>query len=95
MRVRFTRRARAQLRAIFLYVRDFNPRAAEDLVDTIEALADELAEFPDLGRPFDSKGRRVLTLPDAPYRIVYRLASNEVRVPMVRHTSRRPLRSHS
>jgi toxin ParE1/3/4 len=91
MKVRFTSRARGHLRAIFLHVRASNPAAAEKLVETIEDLATQLAGFPDLGRAFDGQGRRILTVPGLPYRIVYRVAAEEIRILMVRHTSRRPL----
>ncbi len=92
MNVRFTQRARQHLRAIFLYVRASNPDAATALVDEIVALTDELSALPHLGRPLGSGKRRILTVPGAPYRIVYSLSGDEVRILMIRHTSRRPLR---
>jgi plasmid stabilization system protein ParE len=92
MKVRFTQRARHHLRSIFQHVRASDPDAASALVDRIVGLTDELSAHPHLGRPVGSGTRRILTLPGAPYRIVYSLVGDEVRVLMIRHTSRRPLR---
>ena len=92
MRVRFTRRARADLAAIFSYVAADNPRAAANLVGRIETLIDKLSLFPGLGHPTRPPGRYVLTVSGAPYQVFYRVARVEVRILRIRHTSRRPLR---
>jgi toxin ParE1/3/4 len=95
MRVRFTRRARADLASIFGYVAAESPAAAAALVESILAVIDNLPRFPDLGRPTHPPGRRVLTLPGAPYRVFYRVDGAEIRILHVRHTSRRPLHGPS
>ena len=92
MRVRFTARARANLDAIFRYIAADNPRAAADLVEGIENLIEKLSAYPDLGHPTRPPGRRVLTVPRAPYQVFYRVTEHEIRILMVRHTSRRPAR---
>ena len=93
MRIRLTKRARADLAAIFRYVAADNPKAAARLVRGIEALIDKLSFHPALGHPTEPPGRRVLTVPRAPYRVFYRLVGEEVRILTIRHTSRRPLRT--
>ena len=93
MRIRFTRRAQADLDAIFRYIAADNPTAATKLVGRIESLIDKLSLFPGLGHPTRPPGRYVLTVAGAPYQVYYRLTRDEVRILRVRHTSRRPLRT--
>ena len=90
MRVRFTRRAQANLDAIFRYLAAENPGAASELVHAITALIARLSEFSELGHPTQPPGRRVLTVPRAPYRVFYRIVGSEIRILSIRHTSRRP-----
>jgi toxin ParE1/3/4 len=92
MRVRFTPAARAQLDAIFAYVAGENPRAARDLVCAIQGLASLVQTHPRLGRPANRRGVHVVTVSRKPYRLLYRVAGDEVLIQAVRHTSRRPLR---
>jgi addiction module RelE/StbE family toxin len=93
MNVRFSRRAQAHLDAIFTYVATENPKAARDIIRTIERLASLLAAHPDLGRPGKPHGVRVLTVPRLPYRISYKVIRGDIRILAVPHTSRRPLRT--
>jgi toxin ParE1/3/4 len=92
VKVRFTRKAQANLGAIFRHVSADNPEVAATLVLRIERLIEKLALYPQLGRRTEPPGRRVLTVPGIPYRVFYRITENEIRILTVRHTSRRPLR---
>ena len=94
MRIRFTARARANLDAIFRYIASDNPEDAANLVEGIEHLIEKLSTYPDLGHPTRPPGRRVLTVPRAPYQVFYRVTEHEIRILMVRHTSRRSTRPH-
>ena len=94
MRIRFTPRARANLDAIFRYIGSDNPEAAASLVEGIEHLIEKLSTCPDLGHPTRPPGRRVLTVPGAPCQVFYPVTEHEIRILMVRHTSRRPARHH-
>ena len=93
MRVRLTKRARADLESIYSYVHADNPKAAADLVGRIEQLFEMLETHPALGHPTNPPGRHVVTVPRATYRVFYWIAGSEVRILRVRHTSRNPLRN--
>ena len=95
MKVRFTRQAQRQLDTIFAYLASHNPIAAEEVVGVIQRFASMLSEHQDLGRPVRLKGARVLTTARYPYRMSYTVVKDEIVIVSVRHTSRRPLRSHS
>jgi addiction module RelE/StbE family toxin len=93
MKIRFTRRAAADLDNVFAYVANENPRAAADLVGQITAAIRRLARFPDLGHATKPAGRQVMTVAKTRYRVFYRIREDEVRILTIRHTSRRPLRN--
>ena len=89
MRVRYTPRAFADLENIRVYIAQFNPEAASRVIATIELLVNGLTDFPETGHPAPDLDARVLHSARFPYRIYYRLRSNEVSVLHIRHTSRR------
>ncbi len=93
MKVRFSRRALAQLQEIHNYIAPFNPRAAGRAVARIEELCEKLSDFPGMGHATDQPGVRVLPVVRYPYLIFYTVLAEaeEVRILRVRHGRRRPL----
>ena len=90
MRVRFTRRALSDLRAIYSYIAADNPKAALAVESVIRQTADLLAGFPDLGvRTARSPEFRGIKAGRYPYRIYYRVRGDEVYVVHIRHMARR------
>ena len=77
MRIRWTRRARADLDGIA-------DRTRAALVDTVGLLA----EFPLLGAAMDGPYREYRQLLIERYRVIYRVVGREVRVAYVRHGAR-------
>lgn len=67
MRVRFSRRALAQLDDIFTYIAKDNPIAASTVLDHIERLALLLGKYPSMGRPTDKESVRVMSVSRYPY----------------------------
>lgn len=74
---------------MFDYLRDFNPRAAEQVAAALIESGDSLAHFPHRGRLVPNTALRELVT-TYPYLIRYRVVRDEVQIIRVRHSSRRP-----
>ena len=90
MRIRYTRRAAADLDAILRYIDERSPVGARRVKARLKAVIDLLAEQPHIGRP-TSRGdvRRVIVLP-YPYVVFYRAMATEIVIHGIRHAARRP-----
>lgn len=90
MNVRFTETAYADLRDIHAFIAKENPRAADAVVQRIEATSSQIGMFPEIG---PEKYRLVLMFPVRrfPYLIFYAIENDEAVVLTIRHSSRRPL----
>ena len=79
----------AQLRAIRVYIQQFNPRAAGEVAAHLLAVGNSLEDLAQRGRPVPGTDMRELVT-IYPYIIRYRVVGNAVRILRVRHSSRRP-----
>ena len=79
----------AQLRAIRVYIEQFNRRAAAEVAAHLLTVGNSLEEFPHRGRSVPGTDMREL-LTNYPYIIRYRMVGSTVRILRVRHTARRP-----
>ena len=95
MRIRYTLRARADLRAIRFYLLERNPRVALAVLTTIRRRIAWLADFPLMAPETDEPGVRALPIVRYPYRVYYEVLGDEVRILHVRHTRRQPWRPSS
>ena len=86
MRVIWSPAALRQVARASDYLKDFNPRAAIELLEGLIAAGDSLALFSYRGRPVRGTDMRELVTA-YPYIIRYRIVQDTVRV---RHTERRP-----
>lgn len=93
MKVRFTPRAFSDLDDIRNYIGRHNPVAASRVVAIIEIIASRLGDFPESGQQTDEGAVRVIYARRYPYRIYYRIGSNEISVLHIRHTARKPVES--
>ncbi len=90
MRVRWSPRALAQLRAAHAYIEQDNPRAAREFVEAANALAELLGQYPDMGVQTNGPGVIMFPLVRYRYLIFYRvLRGEEVRIIRMRHASRK------
>jgi len=91
MKVRYSRRAIADLVGIADYIRKHNPRAAEAVEKRIRASIRQLEMFPFSGRSTDDPTIRMFPIVRYPYLVFYEVFGDEVVIHHIRHGRRRPL----
>lgn len=84
-RVRFSRKALADLAAIHAYLAERNPPAAGRVVAAVEHTASLLADNPLLGRPEARGLGRILVVPRYRYVISYRIEGDAVEIRFIFH----------
>lgn len=89
LKVRWLRRALANLEAEANYISRDNPAAAQRTVAAIERATGLLARHPALGRHGRVEGTRELVIPGTPYIIPYRVRQGRVELLRVFHTARK------
>ncbi|NBC33779.1 MAG: type II toxin-antitoxin system mRNA interferase toxin, RelE/StbE family [Alphaproteobacteria bacterium] len=89
MNINFSRRADSDLYTIEAYIAESNPMAAERVINRILQSIRYLSRFPYLGRSLRSAIVRELIIPGLPYRVVYRVETENVRILRILHTSRK------
>lgn len=92
MKAALAPRAARDLRAIFAYIREENPTAAQAMLAIIVAAVETLCEQPRLGRKIGASGARRLAIPRTPYIAYYRIDGDEVLILHVRDGRRKPYR---
>ena len=92
MRLRYSRRALAQIDEVISYIARDDPRAAAAFGERVHALAQLLTRYPSIGRPADLDEIRTVSLRPYPYRLFYKVLAetDEVRILRVRHMRRAP-----
>src|SRR5215831_20965330 len=88
--IRWTQRARDDLREIHAFIARNSPRAAEALVERLLTATERLALFPESGRvvpEFPTLGYREIIV--SSYRVLYRLEGNTAWMVAVVHGRRR------
>lgn len=88
MRVRYTPRARTDLKEIDAYLRQRSPQGARNVRLRVRDVVCDLGDMPGTGRETDFPGVRVTPLVRFPYKIYYRIVGNEVHILHVRHGAR-------
>ena len=86
MRVHWTNRAKARLRLIHDYIAEDSPMNALKVVDRVTARSQQLTELPNSGRRVPEYERSdVRELLVNPYRIIYKIKSDQIDVLTVMH----------
>ncbi len=88
MRIRFTATADNDLISIRDYIAKENPNAAVQTITRILQSISYLENYPRLGRPGLLPETRELSIPDLPYKTVYRIEGDIVLIVTIVHTSR-------
>jgi len=90
MRVRYTRRAFADRQAIFEYLNQYDPRAAQRVKEFIKEKINSLTYSPRRARFVQDLGVHSLWLGRYPYIVYYRVQDDVVSIVHIRHAARRP-----
>jgi len=86
MRVHWTDRAKARLRHIHDYIAEDSAKTALKVVDRMTARSKQIAELPYSGRRVrEYSGNDIRELLEAPYRIIYKIKSDQIDVLTVMH----------
>lgn len=75
--------------AAAFYEREGSPIVAARFVAEFKRLASLLLEHPEIGSP-RSNGRRGLSMSVFPYTVIYRANTDEIRILVIKHDSKRP-----
>ena len=94
MKIRYTRKALAQLDQIYLYIEARNPSAAKRVKARIKQAIQRLARHPYSCRATQHRGIRVLSVVRFPYLVFYSVddVAREVHVLRIRHGAQDPSR---
>jgi len=90
MRVRFTPRARTDLRQILEYLDQRSPQGARNVKFAIKKTIQFIGWYPQAGRIGGVKETRVLPVGRYPYLIYWAVEGSEVWLIHIRHAARRP-----
>lgn len=85
MRIRVTGPANRDLRSVFEFLDQENPRAAAATMDILWDAIESLAVMPGRGRPGRMVGSRELVVGETGHIIIYALRIDEVAVLRIRH----------
>lgn len=89
MRIRWVRRALANLQDEAEYIARDDPEAAARTVQRIVSSIDRLAAYPASGRPGRVPGTRELIVLGTPYIVPYRVRGNAVEILRIFHAARK------
>ena len=80
MKVRFAAPASAELDAIYAYIIQHNPEAAQRIKIRIREVAEQLGEFPHIGRSTNRPNIRIRVVTPYRYLIYYAIKDDEVQI---------------
>jgi addiction module RelE/StbE family toxin len=92
MKLEYAPLAQSDLRTIFVYLNNRNPRAAASVVGEIRNRCESLLPFPLKGARTDIASIRRLEIGRYPYFIFYRVEGDKISIVHIRHTRRQTWR---
>ena len=90
MKVRYTPRAGADLKAILAYVEQRSPSGAGGVTRAMYKTIELIGQFPQSGRFAGEQGTRVLPVGRYSYLIYWSASDDEAWIVHIRHAARRP-----
>jgi toxin ParE1/3/4 len=88
MKMKYRKKALADLEDIFSYLYERNPKAAKDTMIAIESAVKLILQMPLLFPLVGLENMRVKLLSQYPYKIFYRVMNNEIVIHRIYHTAR-------
>jgi toxin ParE1/3/4 len=88
LRIRFSPRARRDLRKLILYIANDSPSNARLVRDRISEAIQRLSLHPESGRPGRLDGTRELVIPHTAHIAVYRVSGGSLEIVALIHESR-------
>lgn len=88
MQVKWLRRALRNLEQARNYVFQDNPTAAQELIIKIQNAANQLQNYPFMGKNGRVEGTKELIISNSPYILIYRIKEETVEVLRILHTSK-------
>jgi toxin ParE1/3/4 len=89
MQVKWLRRALRNLEQAHDYILRDNPEAAQEVIFKIQTAANQLENYPFMGRTGRIAGTREIVIANTPYIVIYRVKEEAVEILRVLHTSKR------
>lgn len=89
MQIRWLRRALRNLEQAHSYILKENPTAAQELILKIQNAANQLENYPFMGKSGRVEGTRELIISNSPYILIYRVTAESVEILRILHTSKR------
>ena len=89
MQVKWLKWALRNLEQARNYVFQDNPTAAQELIIKIQNAANQLQNYPFMGKNGRVEGTRELIISNSPYILIYRVKEESVEVLRILHTSKR------
>jgi toxin ParE1/3/4 len=90
VKLRYTAPALADLGSILDYIATNSPHGTKRVQARIQAIADLLLVYPNIGIRTDDPVIRRLTTPPYPYLVFYEITETEIIIHAVRHAARDP-----
>lgn len=90
MKLRYTRRAAAELEEALAYIEEQSPLGAHHVQARIEAIFELLLRHPRAGQRTSNGRLRRLVVSPYPYLIFYEVTQDQIVIHGVRHAARRP-----
>jgi len=90
MKLRFTRRSQADVKAIFEYLGERSPRGADSVKRALKKTFDLIGNYPHVGRRSGEQDTRVLPVGHYPYLIYWSIEADEIVIVHIRHAAREP-----
>ncbi|MEI6445211.1 MAG: type II toxin-antitoxin system RelE/ParE family toxin [Nostocales cyanobacterium ELA583] len=89
MQIKWLRQVLRNLKQAHNYIIKDNPTAAQELILKIQNAANQLENYPLMGKSGRVEGTRELIISNSPYIIIYRVKEESIEILRIFHTSKR------